>query len=112
MRNRRQHAQHARIAEESVELLPAFEDGSAETVQRLEVLDVERNQRGRAADGFDLVVEFFKPAPCAPSAASALAAARPMPRDAPVTRTMRSWRDLLMAVVCYATSARSESCFS
>src|SRR5450755_1707180 len=30
---------------------------------------------------------------CAPARASAIAAARPMPREAPVTRAIRPWRD-------------------
>ena len=60
MRERRQRAEHAGIAEKGVEPAPAFEDREAEPIERGEILEVERHERCGAAGLLDFVVDFFQ----------------------------------------------------
>ena len=62
MAERRELPEHAGIGDQDVELLPALEDRRAKPVDRLVVSEVEGNQRRRAAELADGVVEFFQPA--------------------------------------------------
>ena len=62
MAQRRHRAQHAGIAEERIEPAPALEDRGAEPVERVEILEVQRHQRGLAARLADFVVGFLEPA--------------------------------------------------
>jgi hypothetical protein len=71
-------------------------DGRAEPIDRVEIPEVGGNQRRRAAEPADRVVEFFERALRARQCddmrarlASSSATARPMPRDAPVTTAIR-----------------------
>ena len=93
--------QRAGVADENIELAPAREDRRAEPVERVEILDVARHQgRGRSAFRADRIVEVLERAlvraramTWAPALASSRATARPMPREAPVTRAMRPLRE-------------------
>ena len=60
MRKRRELAEHAGIAHQDIELLPALEDGSAQPVDGRIVGHVHGNQRGGAAQRLNLVVEFLE----------------------------------------------------
>src|SRR5215472_2960331 len=60
MCERRKRAQLSCVSEERIEPFPAFEDGSAETIEGWEVSDVEWHQCGTAAERFDLIVCFFE----------------------------------------------------
>ena len=64
MGDRREFAEHARIAEQDIELAPALVDRGAEPVDRVEILDVHRHQCGRRSLGANLVVEGFERALC------------------------------------------------
>ncbi len=59
---RRERPEHAGIADQNVEPLVALVERGAEPHDAVVVLEVERHQRGRAADGADRVVELFQPA--------------------------------------------------
>ena len=62
MGERRELAKDAGIADQDIELFPALENGSTETVNRRIVLDVGGHKRGRAAKGLYLIIEFFEAA--------------------------------------------------
>jgi len=97
---RRQWAQCAGIADKNVEAPPALVQRFAEPVDGGKVAQIARRQRGGRLDVGaqrpNLVVELSSPpwvrasaTTWQPAAASARAAARPIPREAPVTRATR-----------------------
>ena len=57
MRDRRQRPEYAGIGDEDVELLPALIDRRPELIDLVVLLQVELQQRRRAAQPLDLVVE-------------------------------------------------------
>ena len=59
---RRQRPEDAGIADQHVEPAVALVEREREPRDAVAVLHVERHQRGGAAGGLDLVVEFFQPA--------------------------------------------------
>ena len=62
MRQRRHRAEHTGIAEKGVEPAPALIDRGAEAIERCEIFQIERNERGAAAGFLDFVVDIFEPA--------------------------------------------------
>ena len=62
MTERRQRTQNAGIANQNVELAPALEDRRAQPVDGVEIGQIERNERGFAADLADLVIDFLQAA--------------------------------------------------
>jgi len=62
MRKRRQGAEHARVAEQRIEPTPTLEDCRAQSVNRGEILQIERHKRSRSSALLDFVVSLFQPA--------------------------------------------------
>ena len=62
MGRRRELAEDAGIADQNVELLPAFENGGTETANCRKVLDVGGHERGRTAQGLYLIIKLFEAA--------------------------------------------------
>ena len=60
MGERRQGAENPGIGDENVELAPALVEGGAEPIERVEILDVDGDQRGGRASGLDGVVQLFE----------------------------------------------------
>ena len=60
MGKRRHRPEHAGIANENIELAPAFENRGAEAVERLEILEVARHQGRFASRAPDRIVEFLE----------------------------------------------------
>ena len=96
--DRPQAAQHGGGVDQDVELAVALEDRAAQLVDAVAVGEVHRDQgrrarrrRARIASSSSSSAPWVRPTAitCAPAAARASAAARPMPRVAPVTRAMR-----------------------
>ena len=62
MRDRRQHAQYAGVGDQDIKLAEALMQGRAQPVDGVEVGEVLRHQRRRAAGGRDGVVQLLQPA--------------------------------------------------
>ena len=62
MGKRRELAEDAGIADQNIELLPAFENGSTQAVDCRKVLDVGGHERGRTTQGLYLIIKLFEAA--------------------------------------------------
>ena len=90
------------IAQKGVQLAPALEDRGAQPVDGGEILADSAAPAWRVPPAFAMASSVSSSPPtvratqitCAPASPSAMAAARPMPREAPVTSAMRPSRRL------------------
>src|SRR5215510_13986116 len=90
MAQRREWAQHPGIADENVELAPALKNGGTQGVDPIVLIEVEGQERGRAPELADLVVDLLECASCAPHENEMCALARVSERNGAADTPCRS----------------------